>query len=158
MKRSFFISHFFLLMVLFSILTVVGSFIDKSKKGEVKNSQIKYPSTQPSLISSTPTPQKTIQLLDTPTPTPVSPTDQFTYPNSQKTGGNTYSTTDSPQVVTNWYKNKFEELNLNVTSLVQTSSNDNVLNKLSGANGSIEISVEITRRANDTTTKIVLYQ
>ena len=169
MKRSFFMSQFFLLIVLFSILIVVGSFIDKSKPWEVKNSQIKYPSTQPPLTSSIPSPTQIItQLLDTPLPTSVQATpiksepthttssDQLTYPNSQKITNNTYTTPDNPQTVTKWYQEKFKDLNLNVTSIVETSSNDNVFNKLSGTNGNISITVEIKKGANDAVTKIEL--
>lgn len=61
---------------------------------------------------------------------------------------------DSPEQVTNWYKNYIETNSMNTTSFVTTNTNNNVLNRLVGAGGSQKIDVEIKRNEGETTTKV----
>lgn len=61
---------------------------------------------------------------------------------------------DDPQKITDWFKDKIKSKNLNVTSFVQTSTNGNVLNKLVGANSNTELRVEITKQNDSQTVKI----
>lgn len=66
------------------------------------------------------------------------------------------TTNDSPKTVTDWYKNTINQTGMNVKSFVTTSTNDNVVNKLVGANGNDEVRVDITRAPNDTATTIIV--
>ncbi len=53
---------------------------------------------------------------------------------------------DSAQTITDWYKNVISSQGLHTTSFVQTSSNDNILNKLAaGLNGGGQITVTISK-------------
>lgn len=108
--------------------------------------------------SSSPTPFSSPKNSPLPTPTPASTTSSpksadWQYPGS--TGnGNHWQSSDSPQVITDWYKNKIKTLNLNATSFVQTNTNNNVLNKLVAANGSTKVAIEITKDASSSQTSI----
>lgn len=88
--------------------------------------------------------------LPTPTPKPTLATSSFEYPNSRRIRVEgeimVLETQDSPQVVTNWYKEKIRQLNMNAKSFVQTTTNGDVLNKLAGSDGKIEVRVEITKK------------
>src|SRR5579859_3211560 len=99
----------------------------------------------------------------TPSPT-VSPTvvqvsgstntsSSFQYPNSTQTnqsnGQITFQSSDDPATITNWYKDKIKTLGLNVTTFVQTNTNNSILNTLRGANGSKSIDVEISKKPDD---------
>jgi len=84
----------------------------------------------------------------------------FKYPNSETSRSNSaetkYQTGDDPEEVTNWYKNKIKEQNLNVRSFVQTTVNNKTENLLVGANGNQEIRIEITRDVDENLTTIVV--
>lgn len=111
-----------------------------------------------------------------PTPTnPLTPTPKITtqpplasipedtdnslqYPNSLKieTRGNfsIYESTDPPDQITNWYKEKIKSMNMNAKSFVSTNTNGNILNKLVGVSGNNEIRVEISKNKNSSLVKI----
>lgn len=97
--------------------------------------------TQPPLVS---TPEKTGNSLQ--------------YPNSLKieTRGNfsIYESTNPPDQVTNWYKEKIKSMNMNAKSFVSTNTNGNILNKLVGVSGNNEIRVEISKNKNSSLVKI----
>lgn len=80
------------------------------------------------------------------------------YPNSQtvSSGDNSLilNSTDNVDTITDWYKEKIKGEGMNVTSFVTTKTNDNVLNKLVGADGEREIRVEITKQAGSSNVKI----
>ncbi|MBI2022736.1 hypothetical protein HYS97_02725 [Candidatus Daviesbacteria bacterium] len=80
----------------------------------------------------------------------------FVYPNSTSLGSGVYESNDSPNIITDWYKEKIKSLGMSTTSFVQTSANDNVLNKLVGSDGKGEIRVEISRPADNSKTTIKL--
>lgn len=117
---------------------------------------------EPTTPNLTPVPRTTPTITPTPTPKPQAPTDQqkgsLRYPNSSfiRTEGETdiYESQDDSDRITDWYKEKIEQLGLNTTSFVKTKSNDNVLNKLVGADGSREVSVEISKPAGTSTVTI----
>ena len=80
----------------------------------------------------------------------------FLYPNANITN-QTNSTlslesTDSPEDITDWYKNTINTIGMNVTSFVVTSTNDVVLNKLSAANSEMKIEVTIKNESTSITT------
>lgn len=80
----------------------------------------------------------------------------FVYPGATPVGNNTYQSSDDPVKITNWYKNRINSAGMNVTSFVMTTTNNNVLNKLVGANGSSRISVDISKNAGEAQTTIKL--
>lgn len=90
-------------------------------------------------------------------PAPDSSSD-FQYPGSrmvEKSAGSTsYESPDDPQTITNWYRRKIESLGMPATSFIQTNTNGNILNKLIGAKGSSQWSVEITKTSGDPVARI----
>lgn len=123
------------------------------------------PTPTPSLTPS-PTfpPMSPTQIIKTPSPknSPSLSTNlaEFIYPNSKQISisANKLSleSQDSPQTITNWYKDKIKSLGMSATSFVQTSTNDNVLNKLAGSSGNQQVRVEISKSATDTKVKIIV--
>lgn len=73
---------------------------------------------------------------------------------SQSTDEIQLETTDSPQQVTDWYKNYIQENEMNTTSFVTTNTNSNVLNRLVGTGNAKKIDVEIKKTDGEESTKI----
>lgn len=105
---------------------------------------------------STITPAAKIEITHTPSPTQKSTDASFIYPNSNSLGGDLYESTDSPNTITAWYKEKINKENMNATSFVTTNTNDNIKNVLAFANEHKNMQVEITKNASDSKTKIVI--
>lgn len=109
-----------------------------------------------------------IEISDqTPTKDSASPTsapavnqniDTFIYPNSSiiDRGSNSFTieSNDNPEQITDWYKSKINEQDMNSTSVVQTNTNGNVLNKLAAKSSSLSLEVEISRSNSSNTTRI----
>jgi len=98
---------------------------------------------------------------DTPVPTiPPTDPDGFIYPaatiGSQSNGSVTLTSTDDAQTITDWYRNKIKQLNMNVRSFVQTTANDTVNNVLTAAKNESKIKVTITKRDGDSDVSIVI--
>lgn len=97
-----------------------------------------------------------------PAPTQSSPTNpgDFLYPGatigSQSDSSMTLTSTDDPQTITDWYKNKIKELGMSTRSFVQTKTNDNVHNVLAAAKKSDEVKVTITKNAGESLVSIVV--
>lgn len=110
-------------------------------------SPINSPTTTPTITISVKTP------VNSPTPSiftsPKNEISDFVYPNSKINSQNNDSlnleSSDSPQTITDWYKNKIQGLGMSAKSFIQTNTNGNVLNKLVASNGRQETSVEITK-------------
>lgn len=118
-----------------------------SVKTEVKvSSETPTPTSPPPDPTSTPTPSTA--------PQPPASSGEFVYPNSKDNGSGNYESADDPDAITNWYKEKIKSMGMNVKTFVTTKTNGNVLNKLSGANSEINISVEIEKKENENITKI----
>lgn len=105
---------------------------------------------EPTLTStSTPAPTKP---QETEAHQQVSTLEIYKYPNSQtiNSTGNALSlvSNDGSDKITNWYKERIRSEGLNVKSFVTTKTNGNVLNKLVGASGWNEVSIEIKKDAN----------
>lgn len=91
------------------------------------------------------------------THTPNNSTSQnIVYPNSNSIGGGNYESSDSPQSITDWYKNVIKDKNMNTTSVVSTNTNDNIKNVLAADNGAEKLHVEITKNSGDSKTIIKL--
>ncbi len=110
----------------------------------------------PSVSVPTPTVINTIPpqiITSAPSPTQATSStgslNDFIYPNSsvQSQSGNavTLLSTDDATVITNWFKNKIQQLGMNTTSFITTNTNGNVSNKLVASNGSLHISVDISK-------------
>lgn len=76
-------------------------------------------------------------------PTDTQTMNNFQYPNSTKIGDNEYETSDSANTVTPWYKEKIA--NFNAKAFSQTNVNGKILNKLSGDNGKVNVTIEISQ-------------
>lgn len=116
-----------------------------------------------------PTNQPTLTLAPTVTSTPIpssvpNPTqsniDSFIYPGSIKVSGGennlVLQSSDDPQVITNWYKEKITNMSMNAKSFVQTNTNGNVLNKLTGAKPGFKVSIEISKKSNEGVVRILV--
>ncbi len=83
----------------------------------------------------------------------------FIYPGAKvisTSGKVTLESTDSPNTITDWYKNKIKEQGMNTTSFVTTSTNGKILNKLAGANTNKNVEIEITKESNESTVHITI--
>ena len=82
----------------------------------------------------------------------------FKYPNSSVTSSSQgflkLQSNDSADNITDWYKEKIKGEGMSVTSFVTTKTNDNVLNKLVGADGQKEIRVEIKKSTGSSLVEI----
>lgn len=113
---------------------------------------------EPTIPSATPAPTKKPTPPTQPTPKDETLLSKLQYPNATKesTSENTLvlRSNDDSDIITDWYKEKIIGLGMNTKSFVKTKTNDNVLNKLVGADGQTEIRVEITKQANSSATEI----
>lgn len=161
------------------LLILIPFFIYSSKRQHISAPKIIYFTPTPSILPS-PTSSPTIKIGVSPTVTqvlsnpttvfqqiitsPVQPSQQnvdignFIYLNSSVLSNNTTSvtldSTDSPQSITDWYKNKISQTGMNTTSFITTNTNDNVSNKLIATGKSKQIQVEINKSSADSHVKI----
>ena len=157
-----------LLIVLIFILIVLITFGDKSffnqrsEKNKTEDKLYQIPSKTPTPASNaadaTPTPVKTEDNINSPqVSTEIT---SFIYPNSvnirQNKDTSSMESSDQPQIITDWYKEKIKSMGMKATAFTQTTTNGNVLNKLAGANNSFAIVVEIRKAEFDTKTSIRL--
>lgn len=82
----------------------------------------------------------------------------YKYPNSETVSSSDTSlllnSTDNVGVITDWYKEKIKESGMNVKTFVTTKANDNILNKLVGANGEKKVRIEISKNGEGSTVRI----
>lgn len=142
-----------LIALIISIVVISKS--STAKKKEISNNPIPKVSNTP-VLTLTPSPSKIYNLI---TPTVQSYSD-LQYPNSRQAGSNDasliFESSDDPDLITNWYKEKIRNLGMNSKSFVQTKTNGNVLNKLVGARGDKEVRVEIVKKNDESVTKITV--
>jgi hypothetical protein len=127
---------------------------------------IAEPKTQSPIPMSSPSPVSILkQGSPSPSPTPLVFTNQgqdslqsWYYPNassqSSSPGEANLTSTDDSQTITTWYKNKIQGQQMNVTSFIQTNTNNNVLNSLVAANSQQEIRIEIKKSSQENITHI----
>lgn len=105
------------------------------------------------------------QATSTPTPLPKPTTannnssfSEFQYPNSTVVSQNgnsiTLESSDDPNIITPWYKERISAMGMNATAFSQTSVNGNISNKLAGAGNGKKIEVSITKSSGDSKTTI----
>lgn len=101
----------------------------------------------------------TPQPTSTSAPTqPAQNTTTYHYPNARVVASSNSSlrleSSDDPGTITDWYKSRIKEQNMNVRSFVTTNSNGEILNKLGAANGTSEVMITIRKSASETVTTI----
>src|SRR3989344_3546746 len=101
----------------------------------------------------------TIPPTSTVRPRAGSPTIEiYKYPGSKVTNLTENSvaleSNENVDVITNWYKEKISVSGMNIKTFVVTKANDNILNKLVGANAEGEISVEIEQKKGESNVTI----
>ena len=155
------------LLIFLIIVVTAASFIQKgANKNENQNPENNSKAISPSATPS-PTPADTAPAIKNPTPTATqnqnsSSTDMnfYKYPNSQteESGGNrlVLNSSDDPNKITEWYIEKLKNQNMKLNSFVKTKTNNNVLNKLISSNGTIKVSITISKKNSDTNAKIAV--
>lgn len=116
--------------------------------------------------------QKTVTLAPSPSSTPTDPPDvsvgdmtdsrsgleKYQYPNSIIVSSTdrqlSLNSDDSPDTITQWYKDTIDDENMNITTFITTNTNGAVMNKLVGANGASSVTIEITDTQNDSPVEI----
>lgn len=159
------------ILVIILAIVITAQNITNKNEGKPENDMLNPSSTLTPTSTPTPSLSPTDKPTLTPTPTPTTfiPTPQpnndqsdldFKYPNStiiSQNGNETvYESTDDSKKITVWYKDKIKNMKMNVTSFVQTNTNNNILNKLVGADGNKEVRVEISKQNNSAVVKIVV--
>lgn len=154
----------FQILLILIIALVIVSFIQKERVGN-KQTKKKNTVTPTLILTQTPTSIPT----QVPSPTLTLPTltsvpslqkdiKNFIYPGSiilkQSQKEMTLQSSDDPSVITNWYKEKITNLNMNAKSFVQTNSNGHVVNKLIGANTEFKVTIEIERNSSSSISSI----
>lgn len=157
-----------LLLILIVVLGIAsfvqGNIFNKNKTKIIKNnlpSPTLTPSSTPTIIIS---PTVTVYKKNS-IPTPKQDTtnsgqdiNSYKYPSSsvkEESGNRLFlESTDDPQAITNWYKEKITSLGMNANSFVQTNTNGNILNKLAATKSGFKINVKISKKTNDEKTKI----
>lgn len=84
----------------------------------------------------------------------------FTYPASslsaEEADSTTYTTTDSPDIVTAWYKNKINANGYKTKTFINTKTNGQIKNVLSGSKDNNEIKITISKNVDDMLTIITI--
>lgn len=92
--------------------------------------------------------------LPSPTPSPLHT--ELIYPGSTLIKNTEQSffleSEDTPDEITAWYKDTIESLGMNAKSAIQIQTNEDIQNKIVGANKDREVTIDITKKSD---TKIV---
>lgn len=84
----------------------------------------------------------------------------FHYPEAEVVnfGGNSFllKTSDSVEVVTDWYKKRISDKKMGIKNFIQTRTNDNFSNLLQGKGEKEDIKVEIEKESNDSKVSIIV--
>ena len=111
------------------------------------------PTKAPEVLSTTsepsPAPQETPVLTIAPTIVPKGTIFQLQYPGSTVAASTSttliLNSSEDPDKITDWYKEKIKAGGYNVKSFVTTKTNGEVLNKLAGANGGGEVNITVSQ-------------
>ncbi|OGC95948.1 hypothetical protein A3H89_03685 [Candidatus Amesbacteria bacterium RIFCSPLOWO2_02_FULL_48_11] len=153
-----------LVLIVALIVLAVGIVFRPSAKDQVLGQQEQRLTNPTPAITPAPSPfptsvpirKPTSARIPTNTSIPIPPPDlsSWVYPGSQLVSSGVWQTSDSPDTVTSWYRNKIEALNLTATSFVKTSANDRVLNRLVAEGFDVKVDIEISRSDNSSFTRI----
>ena len=154
-------------LILVLVVIVIGTQLDQDGNGVRRGTQEVQgvDSETKEVLSETSLPVSTTNLtLPESTITPSTPRpeeadiNEYIYPGSViiSSNGSTLKLTssDNPDTITQWYKEKIKSAGMNVNSFVTTKTNGNVLNKLSAADGTTDIKVEIKKQASGSKVEI----
>ena len=144
-----------LLVILVLIIFAVSLIQEEglgSKQIQKKNIMTPIPTPTPISIPTS------IPSTSTPIPSSQINMSSFVYPGSiilnQSGDEMTLQSTDDPQAITNWYKEKITGTGMNAKSFVQTNTNGNVLNKLIGAKAGFKVKIQIEKNSSGNITAI----
>lgn len=145
----------FLLIVLGVVILAQSGKIQIGNKDKEKNVTKPTPSPYPVTAIPLTQPITPTQSLQYNKPSPFQTNEiELQYPNSTKISNTVFQTTDTPQQVTNWYKEKIINLGMRTTSVIQTSTNGTIKNKLVASDGKREIEIDIEKDKEDSTVRI----
>lgn len=154
MARLFKISF---LVGLSAILGIGLIFTQTDKKAEVRDTGTKITPTQNY--------PKVSEIVSSPSSKPIkvikNTADVFWfYPNAQELESDQnelkLSSSDNPQVITDWYKNNIIFQGYSSKSFINTTSNGNTINQLVGSDGKREVDIEIKKQNNSSVTFITI--
>lgn len=138
------------------IIVAVGAISQQKTEKKVLTTDEEVPQATATLK---PIPSSISTTLPQPTST-LNTSSEFRYPNSTVVSQNensiTLESSDDPNIITPWYKEKIRAMGINATAFSQTSVNGNISNKLAGAGDGKKIDVSITKSANESKTTIQL--
>lgn len=161
-----------LAIILATVVVFIGVWSGRNQSSSVLSSKSQVDQEGDMFVTREPQPTQQISVVTptsaspkppSPTPTSVSPKTQtsnsdLVYPESQIVVDNgsqlTIRSSDSADQITSWYKQKLTSLGLGVSSFVQTSTNDNVLNKLVVAGNGLEYQIEISKESGQDTVEV----
>lgn len=88
----------------------------------------------------------------------ISNSSELVYPGAtdSNSDGATFESFDDVSLITDWYKDKIQSLNMSTTSFIQTNTNGNILNRMIGSDGKKEIEIEISKRRDQEEVQIIL--
>jgi len=144
------------------IFIVVSAIVTRNRKTEsnVLPAETSAPEATSSPSSTpSPVPAKTTTSWESePTPEVSVGPSQFFYPGasiiSQTSTSASLTSSDESAKITSWYEEKIKSMGFSAKAFVKTSSNSNVLNKLSGAKDGEKITIEIKREPGEPITQI----
>ena len=155
------------ILIFFIIIIIVASFVQKEglSNKQIQKKNIMTPALTPASNSAdaipTSAPSQSPTLIpstSTPVPSAQKNISAFVYPGSiilnQSEDKMTLQSTDDPQAITNWYKEKLISLNMKAKSFVTTNTNGNILNKLVGAGNGLKVKIQIEKDNTSSTTAI----
>ena len=152
------------LLVILVLIIFAVSLIQKEglSNKQIQKKNIMTPTSTPIQTPiPTPTPisiPTSIPSTSTPIPSSQINMSSFVYPGSiilnQSGDEMTLQSTDDPQAITNWYKEKITGMGMNAKSFVQTNTNGNVLNKLIGAKAGFKVKIQIEKNSSGNITAI----
>lgn len=144
-----------LIIILFGIYLFQLRFPTRTKQQE---DIIPSPSPKPTAMPSQrkKPPSDITPFYKAPTSSESSSNSSYQYPGSSTQGNGMYTTSDSPAIVTQWYKDAITRNGFTSTTVIQTTTNSVTYNKLVAAKAGKQISIEIKKPADSGTVTIVV--
>ncbi|MCX8008633.1 MAG: hypothetical protein N3A54_02920 [Patescibacteria group bacterium] len=116
-------------------------------------------------LTNTPAPTKIPTHPQTPTPISnhqqnIKSIKEFYYPNSSIVSETQeiaiLHSNDSPETISIWYERQIDQLGYSSTAKAKTNTNGNIINKLGAGKNGHNVVVEITKKADESTTQIMI--
>lgn len=142
------------ILIIVIILGITGILIVKKSVVSEQQEQIVSPGDSPAEIASVEQLASSSD-LSSPIPLPYS-IEEYVYPNSRTvktlSKGLVLESTDSVQLITDWYKSRINALDFNAKSFTQSNTNNETLSKISAARPGENL--EVTIKKDQTTSKV----